>query len=51
MIRLRWWKAQQLGNRIRACLVNGGANGHLHGLQIQLAGLAAVGKDPLQLMF
>ena len=48
---VRWWKAQQLGYRIRAGLVDGGANRHLHGREIQVAGLVLVGEDPLKLMF
>jgi len=41
---IRWCKTQQFGNGVRARLMDGGANRHLCGLQIQLAGFVAVGE-------
>jgi hypothetical protein len=51
MVVIRWCKAQQFGNGVRARLMDCGANRHLGGLEIQLAGFAAVGENPLQLLF
>jgi hypothetical protein len=49
MVVIRWGKAQQFGNGVRARLVDGGANRRLRGLKIQLAGLVPVGENPVQL--
>ena len=43
-------KAQQFGNGVRASLMYR-SECYLCGLQIQLASLPAVGKNPLQLLF
>jgi hypothetical protein len=51
MVVTRRRKAQQFGNGVRARLMDGGANRHLRGLKVQLAGLAPVGENPLQLLF
>jgi hypothetical protein len=50
MLSVRRIKSQKLGDGIGAGLMNRGANRHLHGLQIQLACAAPIGKDSLQLM-
>jgi len=50
MVGVRRVKAQQFGESGRASLMDGGANRHLHGLDIQFAGSAPVGEDPLELM-
>jgi hypothetical protein len=42
---VRWIKSQQLGDGIGAGLMHRGANRHLHGLQIQLAGAVPIGQD------
>lgn len=44
-------KAQQFGNGVRTGLMDRRANGHLGSFQIQLTGVPAVGKNPLQLTF
>ncbi len=51
MVVIRWCKTQQFGNRVRARLMDRGANRHLRSLQIQLAGLAPIGENPLPLLF
>jgi len=43
-------KSQSLGDGIGAGLMDRGANRHLHGLQIQLAGASPIGKDSLELL-
>jgi hypothetical protein len=50
MIRVRRVKSQQLSESGRTSLMDGRANRHLHGFQIQLAGFAPVGEDPLELL-
>ena len=51
MVLIRRREAKQFRNRVRAGLVDGGTNRYLHRLEIQLAGLVAVGEDALQLVF
>jgi hypothetical protein len=51
LVLIRGCKAQQFGNGIRARLMDRGANRHLGGLQIQLAGFVAVGENPLHKLF
>lgn len=51
MVLLRWRKAKQFRNGVRTGLVDGGTNRYLYRLQVQLAGLVAVGEDALQLVF
>jgi hypothetical protein len=46
----RWVKSQQLRDSSCASWMDGGANCHLHGLEIQLAAFVPIGKDPLPLM-
>ncbi|MDQ6705726.1 MAG: hypothetical protein M3Z85_07160 [Acidobacteriota bacterium] len=50
MVVIRWQKAQQFGNSVSTGLMDRGANRHLRGLQIQLAGFVPVGEYPLQLL-
>jgi hypothetical protein len=50
MVVIRWAKAQQFGKGVRARLMDRGANRHLRGLEIQLAGFVAVGENPLHLL-
>ncbi|MBI4905327.1 MAG: hypothetical protein HY820_16960 [Acidobacteria bacterium] len=50
MLTVRLIEAQQLGDRSRARLMYGGADGHFHGFQIQAAGSVPVGEDALKLM-
>jgi hypothetical protein len=50
MVTVRWIKSQQLSDGIGTGLMDRGANRHLHGLQIQLAGAVPIGKDSLKLM-
>jgi hypothetical protein len=51
MVVIGWCKTQQFGNGVRARLVDRRANRPLCSLQIQLAGLAPIGENPLQLLF
>ena len=44
----RLGELQQLTESRCASLMQGGTEGHLHRLQIQLAGLLALGEDPAQ---
>lgn len=50
MFEVGWIKLQQISESGRAGLMDGGADGHFHGFEIQLAGFAPVGEDPLELM-
>jgi hypothetical protein len=50
VIAIRRIPSQKLGERIGASLVDCGAHGHLHSFQVELAGSALVGKNPLKLM-
>jgi hypothetical protein len=50
-MRIVWRLApQQLGDRVGSALMDSRANRHLHGFQIQLAALASVVEDPLELL-
>jgi hypothetical protein len=49
MVTVRWIKSQQLGDSVGAGLMDRGANRHLHGFQIQLAGAVPISKDSLEL--
>jgi hypothetical protein len=42
-------KSQQFSDSGRSSLMDGGANGHLHGLQVQLAALAPISENSLEL--
>jgi hypothetical protein len=47
---IRRVKSQQFTESRRASLMDGGANRHLYGFQIQLTGFVPVGEDALELM-
>jgi hypothetical protein len=51
MVVIRRGKTQQLGNGVGARLMDRRADRDFRGLQIQLAGSAPVGENPLQLLF
>ena len=50
MITVGWIEAQQLCDGRGAGLMHGGADGHFHGFQIQVAGFVPIGEDALKLM-
>jgi hypothetical protein len=50
MLSVRRRESQQFGESSSASLVDGGANRHLHRLEIQSSGSVAFSENPLELM-